>query len=99
MTAQDARERAWKPETATPREKFIFGQGVRYGARLKGLEDQRIAALVAALASADSMLTLMWHRYRSRVPDEIATEFEETIREVTKHSRRHALAGSEESAD
>lgn len=50
VTVQDARERAWKPETATPREKFIFGQGVRHGARLKGREDeQRVTALVAAL--------------------------------------------------
>lgn len=41
-----------------------------------------------ALEAADSMLTLVWHRYRSALPDDVAPEFEQAMREVVAVSRR-----------
>jgi hypothetical protein len=40
-----------------------------------------------ALVRADSILTLIWHRYRSSIPPAIEADFEEAMRTVLKVSR------------
>jgi hypothetical protein len=82
--AREAAFRAWwgtvpPPTPILPHEPFNAG----YDSGRRDAEERTSAAL----PSADSMMTLLWHRYRHAIPDDVADDFEAAMLAVLRITR------------